>query len=80
MPEWCCLGFKGHIEDPPERGFRINLAVGGFVLEAKAVAVTDIERLNPPVPVSASMTVRINFCPWCGTDLNQFRDRWGRSG
>jgi len=75
--KWCCLPFKGWYEGAGERGAAILVGrnrVGDpeFILQHRAVD-KEVESLpDPEFPMSIISEVSINFCPWCGRNLNKW--------
>lgn len=73
--DWCCAGFKVHYEASGERGFAVLIAPSydgssvDFVVQCRAVELGQNPAISSPVPISLVSEARINYCPWCGVDL-----------
>ncbi len=71
--EWCCLGFRGHVDVAGQRGAGIFTHQNGdgswqFILQFRAL---DPGEALPATEcrVSKVTEVVIAYCPWCGAVL-----------
>ena len=67
---WCCKEFESHASDALQKdGFRAVLVLGGK-LGFFSLLEFWLSSKKPPDPCEGR--VRINFCPWCGRNLEQY--------
>jgi hypothetical protein len=76
--KFCCRGFQHHFESSGSRGFGV-FSVGKFYKEETAFIIQhralDADGDSPPFapsPLSVVSEMHIQFCPWCGIQLDKF--------
>jgi hypothetical protein len=66
--KWCCQEFESHVATSPVNdGFHVMLVWAKWGFESLLM-------FYPPgkqPPDNAEGGMRINFCPWCGIDLDK---------
>ena len=74
--EFCCDVFQGYLDEPGQKG--INVLVNkhsereyGFVLQCRNADYND-----PATTVVSIAQTGIKFCPWCGTNLSRFSQKF----
>ena len=75
---FCCRGFEWHFGYAGARGFSV-LSVGkfykdetAFFLQHRALDIGAEPPAFAPSPLSLVSDLVIQFCPWCGTKLEEF--------
>ena len=74
---WCCAAFEGWYGQAGERGIGIligrdSTGIPEFILQYRAIEQGDEKLLFSEQPISPVVDVRMQYCPWCGRDL----ERW----
>jgi hypothetical protein len=75
--KWCCSAFHGNYEVAAERGFGILIDRDSdlrprFILQYRAVNQGKENQVHSETAVSLISETQIHFCPWCGTNLQEF--------
>jgi len=75
--KWCCYPFEGWYGEAGRRG--VGILVGRdstgkpkFTLQYRAIDQGDERLIISEKPISPVVEVGLQFCPWCGRDL----ERW----
>lgn len=80
---FCCAGFKNRIEAAGGRGIAIlaNQTATGviFLLQSRGIAFEDVKRIEPnsdlpDITINVSYEVGLQYCPWCGRQLQELVD------
>ena len=76
------MGFQGNYQQAGQRGFSVLIEKGDdgrarFLMQSRAVEQGDQDRFHTHLsqtdfPVSVVAQTGMIFCPWCGTNLQQF--------
>lgn len=74
---WCCAAFEGWYNHAGQRGIGIlvgrdSSGIPVFTLQYRAIEQGDEKVITATKPVSTVVEVGLQYCPWCGRDL----DRW----
>lgn len=77
---WCCGVFKGWFDQAGQRGFGIVVArladgQGTFRLQHRAIDKGDPVPSSYPHPLTLVSEAGIQFCPWCGLNLQEVYGR-----
>jgi hypothetical protein len=79
VAKWCCLSFKGKVQEAGERGFGVFLDNTAeppfFVIQHRSL---DPGVANPPytdTPLNLVCSTVITYCPWCGKELLKWYKR-----
>lgn len=75
--KWCCVGFKAHYDHAGQRGSAILIgrdleSAPEFVLQHRILDADEVWPKDAPAHVVLVSDERIQFCPWCGTNLDRF--------
>jgi hypothetical protein len=74
--KWCCNTFKSWYEGAGERGNAILIGrTNGnpeFLLQHRSVEIGQENFIQADSPLSLVSQIRIDYCPWCGCNLNKF--------
>jgi hypothetical protein len=73
---WCCAAFEGWYGQAGERGIGIligrdSTGTPEFILQYRAIEQRDEKLLSSQQPISPVVDVRMQYCPWCGRDLER---------
>ena len=76
--KFCCNGYKYHFENAGTRGFGV-FSIGrfykdetAFILQHRAMELGAAPPSETQSPLSLVSDMHIQFCPWCGTRLDEF--------
>lgn len=74
---WCCAAFEGWYGQAGEKG--IGILIGrdstktpAFTLQYRAIDQGDEKLITSPKPISTVVEVGLQYCPWCGRDLEKW--------
>jgi hypothetical protein len=75
--KWCCEMFSMNFEMAGSRGFGVfatdDSSYGiGFVIQHRALEPDGEPPEHAASPLSLVSEMRINCCPWCGTNLAEY--------
>lgn len=77
--ECCCFQFRNMLEWGGSRGLSIIVTDGSveskkylFYIQMRATNADEQNTVPTNVPVALHMNLSIDFCPWCGKNLQQF--------
>jgi hypothetical protein len=74
--KWCCIGFQSAYESAGQRSIAAVIDYDSenkpeFILQARAFDGTP-PQIKPPAPMSLVIENRMQYCPWCGTELQEW--------
>jgi len=78
MIEWCCVQFMWYYNRDDTRGERIAIertSIGSiyFKLQFRSIDKDKEQLLGiSDIPITITSEFGILFCPWCGSDLNEY--------
>jgi hypothetical protein len=80
---WCCAGFQAACQAAGERSIAVLIDEDDqgnpeFFLQARAFDAGTEPELNVATPMSLVIQKGLQFCPWCGTRLQQWYRRHAR--
>lgn len=75
--KWCCAGFKGNYGEAGQRG--VGILVGRdfegrpeFTLQFRAIERGNEQAVISEKPISLVVDVSMRYCPWCGSNLEEW--------
>jgi hypothetical protein len=72
--QWCCKVFEGWFQQAGQRGLAVFASTEGshpaFILQFRALSPGK-SLSHTESPVSLVSDVQIQFCPWCGANLEK---------
>ena len=76
--KWCCKVFQSWFQTAGSRGIGVFAAGRSgnepvFVLQSRALD-PESPIPNTTYPISTVSEIRIQFCPWCGSNLKEVYD------
>jgi hypothetical protein len=72
---FCCFGFRHLVDNAGERGLSVIVVARsdglGFSLQSRGVSAVDISAIGvAPVDLNVASEYGIQFCPFCGFELD----------
>lgn len=78
--KWCCYPFEGWYGQAGQRGASIligrdSTGTPAFTLQYRAIEQGDEKLITSQKPVSTVVEVGLQYCPWCGRDLERWYEK-----
>lgn len=75
--DWCCVGMESHIKNPCDIGFTIIIYQDDqflvrSVIQSRSINIDDFKKNIFDVHISAINEIEINYCPWCGVQIEKW--------